>query len=321
MTTKTSRTKQSRKRTDGPGVRPEEPMSEAGRKVLAFHFKKLTEHETGVRAGKDRDAIHDMRVASRRLRSMLQLFAPFYRKRVIKPYAKILRQIAKQLGTVRDLDVLQIKAEHYLANHPDTAPDSLNGLLDHWQKQTKDARQTLIKVLDSSAYKRFATDFAEFVATSGEGIPPGSDEPAPILVRQVAPMVIYEHLAAVRAYEMVLDGPSLDTLHALRIEVKRLHYGLEAFAEVMSPEAQTALDATKTLQDYLGNLQDARVAGAVLQEYLDNAAENEPTGAILQYMAARANEKQDLLAGVPEAWAAFTDPDIRHALALGIAVL
>jgi triphosphatase len=289
--------------------------------VLAFHFKKLTEHETGVRAGADRDAIHDMRVASRRLRSMLHLFTPFYRKRAIKPYAKSLRQIAKQLGTVRDLDVLQIKAEQYLADRPDAAPDSLNGLLDSWQAQTKDARQTLIKLLDSNAYKRFATDFAGFVTTTGKGSASVCDEPQPILVRQVAPQLVYEHLATVRAYETVLDGASLDTLHSLRIQVKRLHYALEAFTEVMAPEAQTALDATKTLQDYLGNLQDARIAGTVLQEYLDNASENEPTDAILRYMAARADEKRELLAGVSEAWATFSSPSTRRALALGIAVL
>lgn len=296
-------------------------MERAGRKVLAFYFKKLTDQEAKIRTDSDRDAIHDMRVASRRLRSMLKLFAPYYRKRIVKPFARILRQVATQLGVVRDLDVLQIKAERYLADHPEVSTGALNELLDHWRKQAEDARQRLIKLLDGSAYQRFLTSFAEFVETSGEGLPADAIEPVPDLVRHVAPVVIYEHLAAVRAYETVLDSARLDMLHALRIQVKRLHYALEAFSEVMSPEARTALEAAKTLQDYLGDLQDARVAGGILQDFLDDAAESEPTGAILLYMAARADEKQALLAGIPKAWAAFADPDIRHALALGVGAL
>src|SRR5579859_2457651 len=135
MATKVTRVKSSRKHADGPGVRPDDSMSEAGRKVLAFHFKKLAEYEPGVRAGTDRDAIHDMRVTSRRLRSMLRLFGPFYPRRRIKPFAKMLRELGMLLGDVRDLDVLQIKVEKHIAENPEESGDSLNGLLNTWREQ------------------------------------------------------------------------------------------------------------------------------------------------------------------------------------------
>jgi CHAD domain-containing protein len=296
-------------------------MADAGRKMLAFHLKKLATYEPGVRSGDDRDAVHDMRVTTRRLRSMLKLFGAYYRKRTIKPYAKSLRQLARRLGAVRDLDVLQMKAEQYLADHSDIGPDSLNGLLNSWREQTADARKALVNLLDSRTYKRFVTDFAEFVSTSSDGVVPKFDEGEPILVRQIAPPVIYEHLAAVRGYETALDSASLDTLHHLRIQVKRLHYALEAFEEVMAPEAEGVLESVKTLQDYLGDLQDARIAGTKIQDYLDSADSDTPTDAILGYLSARADEKQRLLTGVSDAWAAFANPDNRRALALGISVL
>src|SRR5579859_4467054 len=101
MATKTTRPKPPRAKHivshEEPGIRPEDLMSDAGRKMLAFHLRKFGTYEPGVRTGDDRDAIHDMRVTSRRMRSILQLFGPYYRKRTIKPYGKMLRQIAQSL--------------------------------------------------------------------------------------------------------------------------------------------------------------------------------------------------------------------------------
>src|SRR5262249_34583357 len=57
------------------GVRADEPMAEAGRKVLRFHYARMINQEEGVRQGADIEAVHDMRVATRRQRAALGLFA------------------------------------------------------------------------------------------------------------------------------------------------------------------------------------------------------------------------------------------------------
>ena len=51
-----------------------EKVSEAGRKVLYLHFLRMLKHEPGTRAGEDIEELHDMRVATRRMRSAFQLF-------------------------------------------------------------------------------------------------------------------------------------------------------------------------------------------------------------------------------------------------------
>src|SRR5262245_1416736 len=64
---------------EAPGLRADDSMSEAGRKVMAYYFARMLSHEEAVRQGDNDEAVHDMRVATRRLRSALQMFEPYFR--------------------------------------------------------------------------------------------------------------------------------------------------------------------------------------------------------------------------------------------------
>jgi CHAD domain-containing protein len=309
--------------TDRPGLRPDDPMSEAGRKVFAYYFARMLAQEDAVRREIAADPVHDMRVAIRRLRSALKMFAPFYRKRAIKSYRQALKKVARALGAVRDLDVLWAKTEEYLEALPADSRSELNVLLEDWQSQLNAARARLIKTLDSHRYARFIADFAAFVATPQRDAidVTGSGQPAPYLVRHVAPRLIYERYTTVRAYETALPGAPLNTLHRLRIEAKRLRYALEAFEEALGPEAENVIDSAKKLQAHLGNLQDAQVAVAALQRFIQEADAQLSTAGIVQYLAAREEEKHRLLSDIPQAWEAFTHPNMRSALALAVSIL
>ena len=62
-----------------PGVTADDVVAEAGRKVMHFHFQRLLAREPGVRAGKDAEEVHAMRVATRRLRAAWRVFGDGYR--------------------------------------------------------------------------------------------------------------------------------------------------------------------------------------------------------------------------------------------------
>jgi CHAD domain-containing protein len=308
--------------TDKPGIQPDEPMSEAGRKVLAHYLGKLLEQEEPVRKGEDNEAIHDMRVASRRLRSALDIFGDYYQKVTLKWYRKELRRIARALGEVRDLDVMRSKAKDHAETLREEERQGLQPLLDDWQVQLDEARTDLLHELDSRRYARFLNEFARFVLTPDQdAISLDDDDPSPHLVQHVAPHLIYERFTTVRAYERILNHPSLDTLHALRIDAKRLRYILEAFEEVLGSQAKAVIGALKALQDHLGDLQDARVASSIMYDFVQDAGEDEPMPVVLRYLAVREQEKQQLLAAVNETWAAFANSEVSRALALAVAKL
>jgi CHAD domain-containing protein len=310
------------------GLLPDDPMAEAGRKVLCFHFERMLFHEPGVRMGDDIEHVHDMRVATRRMRSAFRLFAPFFDPKTVRPLVRGLRRIAQALGTVRDLDVFREKAQRFVADHPGLA---LDPLFSTWQADYDAARQALLAELDSKRFARFVERFQEFVSTPGQGtLPATTEEALTSQVRYVVPRLIYEHYERVRAYETVLEGASLDTLHALRIEFKRLRYAVEFFAEVLGPEASLVIKEIKTMQDHLGDLNDTRVALEMLEGFISEHWRahsgiprfmREDIAGVLAYAEAKAAEQKYLLETFPQAWANFNRDEVRRSLALAVAAL
>ncbi|RPI84049.1 MAG: CHAD domain-containing protein, partial [Chloroflexi bacterium] len=68
-----------------PGLAPEDTMAEGGRKTLLYHFALMLAHELGTRSGEDIEELHDMRVATRRMRAALDIFSSYYSPKAIKP--------------------------------------------------------------------------------------------------------------------------------------------------------------------------------------------------------------------------------------------
>ena len=73
--------------------------------MLATRFKEMQEWRDAALDWTDPEGVHSMRVASRRLRSVLRDFTPYFRKRPLNSAGKKLKRVADTLGEVRDLDV------------------------------------------------------------------------------------------------------------------------------------------------------------------------------------------------------------------------
>ncbi len=92
-----------------PGLALDDSMAEAARKTIQFHFQRMLEHEAGTRAGEDIEELHDMRVATRRMRAALGVFDDYSDPEAWKPFVKMLRRTGRALGQARDLDVFREK--------------------------------------------------------------------------------------------------------------------------------------------------------------------------------------------------------------------
>ena len=314
---------------DTVGMLPDDSMAEAGRKALHFHFERMLCNEPIARLGEDIEGVHDMRVATRRMRSAFRLFAPFFDPEAINPLVRGLRRTAAALGEVRDLDVFREKAERFASKKPGA---DLTPLFTTWQVDYDTARGALIAALNDRRFARFVERLHAFVTTPGAGslaVQRGDGIEA-YQVRHVAPRLIYEHYERVRAYETLVDTAPIATLHALRIDFKRLRYAMEFFEEVLGPEAKLVIKEIKTLQDHLGDLNDTSVAAQVLDDFI-TAQQNAHSGVpqflrpdisgVLAYADFQAVEQRRLLDTFPEAWASFNREEVRRSLALAVAVL
>lgn len=307
------------------GMVADDPMVEAGRKAIAFHFAQMLAHETGARLGEDIEAVHDMRVATRRMRSAIRVFKPFFKTKAIEPFMLELRRIARALGEVRDLDVFIDKAQIFADEHPE---HDLTPLLKAWRKQRKRARRSLIAELDSERFAKFSKVFAKFLSKAGKGAKalPKKSDPTDYEVRHVAPGLIFACYDQIAAYESHLDGASLNTLHALRIDFKRFRYTLEYFEEVLGPEARQIINEVKTMQDHLGNLNDTQVVRASLRAFIAKnkrkaKAKRPDINGVKAYNKAKRAEQNHLLNTFPAAWKNFMRDDVRHKLEAAVAAL
>lgn len=316
MSNKSNSTKQ-----DAINMQPDDPMSEAGRKVLAYHFAKLVDNEEGTREGEDIEALHDMRVATRRMRAAFAVFAPYYKKSATKRLLKELRQTGRTLGAVRDLDVMIDKAKKYGEDHPEQG--SLEPLLQDWDKQREKARKRMVKYLDSKDYRRFIADFDRFTGTPGRSACSfDASAPKPYLVRQTLPAIVWEHFGDVRAYELVLDTAPLPVLHQWRIEFKRLRYTLEFFEEVLGPDIAGVIKKCVTMQDHLGDLHDTDVLITQIADFLRNAAQSgDDLNGVRNYGAAQLADEKRLHETLPAAWRSFNTPELRMKIGQAVARL
>ncbi|MGD8821228.1 MAG: CHAD domain-containing protein [Anaerolineae bacterium] len=299
-------------------------MSEAGRKTFRFHYRRMLYNEPGTRWGEDIEALHDMRVATRRMRAAFRVFGSFYERETVAPFRKGLKRTGRALGRVRDLDVFRAKIHTYLNEHSASEEVSLDGLLAELEARRDVARRQMIDYLDSERYIRLVEGFGLFVETEGMGsrrIDARGSDPAAYRVRHVAPVMIYERLAAVRAYDewVSMPNPPLKRLHALRIACKRLRYCLEFFAEVLAPGTQEVIKEIVAVQDHLGAVQDAVVADGLLRNYVRRGTwggemtEPDPrppadAPGVELYIAAKQAELAQLVESFPEVWQRIQEP-------------
>lgn len=306
-----------------PGISASDPLPAAGRKVLRMHLARMLSFEAGTRSGADIEDLHRMRVATRRMRGAWRVFEGTYRPRLQRRYVRELREAAAALGQVRDMDVLLDGLAAYERGLPDEGRTALAPLRADWVRQREEARQGLMAYLDSRRYRDFVDDYLDFVETPGAGErPPLPGEPD--LVRDTAGSRILAAFERVRAYQAAIAWADMTTLHALRIEGKRLRYTLEFFAEVLPASAGSLIRTVTAMQDHLGLMNDAHVAAGLARTWLRaNATRVSATSAeaVGLYLAASEDEERRLRRSFMPIWRRITGRGFRRALALAVAAI
>jgi CHAD domain-containing protein len=316
---------------------PDDPIAEAARQALAFHYERMAANEAGTRAGEDIEALHDMRVATRRMRAALAIFERYLDEAALAPYIAGLRATGRALGPVRDLDVFWQKAQAYVERQ-DTPPD-LGPLAAAWEAARRQARAEMLAHLDSAAYAAFKRQFEALLA---QPLPirerlSYKGTARPYYLRPIIPVVLYRRLARVRAFDAWVTRPSpeLTHCHRLRIAIKRLRYALEFFEAPLTPHSRALIEQLKAVQDHLGDLQDAVVARRRLRAFLatgvlsadaDAAIEAEAPVAIdapdvAAYLKHQQAEIQRLLSTFPAVWETVQSTAFDQLLADAISML
>ncbi len=299
-----------------PGVTADDHVAEAGRKVMAFHLARMLDHEPGVRAGIEAEAVHKMRVATRRQRAAWRVFGEAFTKRRTKRFRDGLRETARRLGAVRDLDVQLEAVDLYRADMPVAEQRAIEPLPAAWRRQRDDARAMLLEELDSAGYRRWVDDYVEFVRTEGAAVR-GVGAVQPHRVRDTAPSRIWAAYEGVRGYETALRWADVTTLHELRIAGKWLRYSMEFVREALGRGADPLIARVTALQDHLGLMNDADVTASMTRTFLLEHAGDlsaQESAAIGRYLVDREKEVARLRRTVGATWRGVAGVRFRRAL-------
>lgn len=244
---------------------PTDTMAEAGCRVLLHHLGKCLSYEDSSRSGEDIEAIHDMRVATRRMRAAFRVFGEYLPEGPRKRFLEDLRWLASALGAVRDRDVFLEFLTVYRETAPETDRRALNQLVGQRRRERTRCHRELVGVLDSERYRTFAAEFRAFLSRP-ENLPKGLDHPVPLVV-EAAPQVLRARLKKVVQFRK--RAPTADgvELHQLRIACKRLRYAAEFFDPCFNSAFAGLIKQCVKIQDSLGNVHDADVYSEFLREY------------------------------------------------------
>ncbi|MFP5335462.1 MAG: CHAD domain-containing protein [Actinomycetes bacterium] len=282
-----------------PRARGGSPSADAVRGYLRHQVDELTARDPAARRDEP-DAVHKMRVATRRLRSTLRVYEPLLEADV-GPLLDELRWLAAVLGEARDAEVMRERLRDVARHLRPPAVDDTTRLLDEvLGEQHAEAMERLRLALSSERYLALLRHLDEVVADR-ESTGPGRRR-----ARTALPRAVRRQWRRVRRRVEDATGPAERfTLHDARKAAKRARYAAEVAAAAVPSRSGAAADfasAMESVQEVLGEHQDAVTATELLTDVarrpgLASAAVFD-LGRLVESETRRSDEAEQAFAGV-----------------------
>ena len=274
--------------------------------ILRSCSRQIEANADGLLADDDPEWIHQMRIATRRLRACLSLLRDLAPAAALDPVVDDTRWLARALATARDLDVMAVATLPAIRRAVGPAApeaDALVALRRRIARQRGRARGDARAAVASTRFTKLLLAAGALAARSHFGV----DATAPAAAILASPARAFAAPVLSRRQRKLLQrGANLASAapaarHAARLAAKRLRYAAEFFAPLFPQrKAQRYLAALEALQDLLGELNDASVAATLASDHAG------PDGTATATLRGWAAAQVSLRAGaLDEAWHHF----------------
>ncbi|MBT0565332.1 CYTH and CHAD domain-containing protein [Williamsia sp. CHRR-6] len=247
------------------------PVATLGKKASALevvitelrrHRDQLIAVDPTVRDDED-DAVHQMRVATRRLRSVLRAFPQVIGGDQPTRIDDELRELAAVLGVARDAEVAAARYRTLLADE-DPSPALTAALVDEQMRRYRRGLKTSVAAMNSSRYFALLDDLDAMIAEPTPG-PDAATTAAAALHSAVRSSRRSVRRAERRLAHLPAGTEEWTTaMHAIRKKAKRLRYVAESGAAISTTRHRRIAGAAKTIQSTLGDVNDAALSRAFL---------------------------------------------------------
>ena len=268
------------------------PALEHVRAAFALQVQELLAHDPGTRLGEDPEELHQLRVATRRLRAILRAARPLLDLEWAESLRAELRWLGGALGPVRDLDVL--------GEHLRVEIEALDG-----RERRAAGRFVALVAGDRDAVR---ADMLEAMSSSRYGELLDRLEAAAAAPRAREADASLHDLAALefrklrKAVKTLPPDPPDDELHAVRIRGKRARYAAELAEGAVGKTARRFVREAKRFQDVVGEHQDAVVAEEKIRALLERAGGEQTHLAAGRLIERERTRRREARAAFPKAW-------------------
>ncbi len=259
---------------------PAPPAAEPWDKVRQLALRQLDRFmslEPKVLRGDDPDAIHDIRVASRRLQQVLDLLYPRPRPREVQRLRRQVRRCRRALGEVRNCDVILAEVERKLARKRTPSRETWTAA-SHYLRQRRASRfERAVRKLSKVNLAVLYVHLKEWIASDGAATERAHLPPASPLyelpVREPLPQRVARELEQVwQAFEAQVlhshQDPRPAVVHGVRIAAKRVRYLIEVVHACDVPGSSDAVAWFRQLQTHLGDWHDLDVLEQMIIDML-----------------------------------------------------
>lgn len=240
-------------------VQTEGQYNDMANQILKENFEKLVENEAGVRIGLNLEALHNMRVATRRLRAAIKIFQRILPSKAQKIRTE-LQKLGRMLGKKRDFDIFS----EFIFHTVNTKSISFLKLA----RSRNQLKKQILTMLESKYYASLIEMLVQLkTVTTKKNI------------LKVSRNRIRKELYKVLEIGLTIDSQVDDTtLHKLRIAIKKLRYICEFFEPIFNKyicPLGAFIEKTKEIQDLLGDHQDVITGISILVRYRSKFSEDE----------------------------------------------
>ncbi|MCP9439333.1 MAG: CYTH and CHAD domain-containing protein [Nitrospira sp.] len=255
------------------------PVVDHLRWTLNQHVRWLMAHDPGTRLAAESESLHQMRVATRRLRSVLRAARPILPRDWNESLAKELSWLGECLGPARDLDVqiAYFQEERSRLDTADRAP--LAQFITYLRSQRAHVQQAVLSELTSVRY----FDLVDRLEQAAHHPPVVEATPTKTL-RTLAKREFKKLEKTIRSMGTTPDDAAL---HAIRIKTKRARYAAELARWAAGKAAARFIKQTGKVQDVLGAYQDSVTAEASIRSFVKQS-----TSVHAAFVAGRLLERQ-----------------------------
>jgi CHAD domain-containing protein len=236
---------------------------------------ELTKEIPGVVQAQDIEFIHRMRVASRRLRTRLELFGPFLPDDSAQLWRKQIKRITRALGNARDLDVQVKFLEDFLKQSTDKKDRAgIKRILLRFRQRRGRLQKQVVKAIEQlqacGVLEEMEGVFRQ-VRIHARLRP--AEFPSPFFFSE-ARQAVSARLEEMLSWEIYVKQPDkLQELHSMRIAAKHLRYAMETFDPPFDDKLKDYIKTVKKVQELLGDIHDCDVWIQNLPRFLDKERE------------------------------------------------